>query len=85
MMKKIVMMVREEKNIIVKREVKHAECVLDSTKSSISVMKTATGNGELLPPYELYKAEHMWSRLFGKKMDLLVRNTIIIKVSGLTY
>ena len=49
------------KNIIVKRGAKHAERVLDSTKSNISVMMAATGNGELLPPYVLYKAEHMWS------------------------
>ena len=49
------------KKVIVKRGAKHAERILDSTKTSISVMMAGTGDGVLLPPYVLYKAKHMWA------------------------
>ena len=39
-----------------KRGIKHAEQILDSSKTSVSVMMAATGDGKLLPPY----VEHLW-------------------------
>ena len=46
--------------VIVKRGIKHAEQILDSSKTSVSVMMAATGDGKLLPPYVLYRSEHLW-------------------------
>ena len=48
------------KHVVVKRGIKHAERVMDSSKASISVMMCASGDGKLLPTYVLYKAEHLW-------------------------
>lgn len=47
---------------IFKRGTKHPERVLNSSKTSISIMFSVTGDGECLPPYVVYKAEHLWSQ-----------------------
>lgn len=47
---------------IFKRGTKHPERVLNSTKTSVSIMFAGTANGECLPPYVVYKAEHLWTR-----------------------
>ena len=44
---------------IFRRGVKYPERVMNSTKSSTSVMFASTGAGELLPPYVVYKATHL--------------------------
>ncbi|KAJ4434791.1 hypothetical protein ANN_23362 [Periplaneta americana] len=48
------------KHVIVRRGTKHPERVMDSSKSSVSIMMAASGDGDLLPPYVLYKSEHLW-------------------------
>lgn len=45
---------------IFKRRVKYAERIKDSSKSSISVMFCGSASGHVLPPYVVYKAEHLW-------------------------
>lgn len=47
---------------IFKRGTKHPERVLNSTKSSVSIMFTGTANGKCLPPYIVYKSNHLWTR-----------------------
>lgn len=46
--------------VIVKRGTKHAEVIKDTSKTSTSVMMAASGSGELLPPYIVYKATHLY-------------------------
>lgn len=46
--------------VVVKRGVKHAHRIIDTSKSSTSVMFAITGNGNLLPPYVVYKARHLY-------------------------
>lgn len=48
------------KKCFFKRGIKYAERVKDSTKSSVSVMFCGSASGHILPPYVVYKAEHMW-------------------------
>jgi len=50
------------KKCVFRRGVKYPERVQDSTKSSISVMFCGAADGKLLPPYVVYKAEHLWDR-----------------------
>ena len=49
------------KKCIFKRGVKYPERVMDSSKSSTSLMYCGSASGHLLPPYVVYKAEHLWS------------------------
>lgn len=49
------------KHVVVRRGCRHPERIIDTTKSSTSVMFTAVGNGVLLPPYITYKAEHLYN------------------------
>ncbi|XP_026724784.1 uncharacterized protein LOC113505893 isoform X2 [Trichoplusia ni] len=44
-----------------KRGVKYPERVLNSTKGAISIMFAITAGGECLPPYVVYKAEHLYT------------------------
>ena len=44
------------KNVIVRRGCRHPEKIVDSSKSSTSVMFAGTGSGELPPVYIVYKA-----------------------------
>lgn len=46
--------------ILVRRGSKHAHRIVDSSKSSTSVMFAATGSGEFLPPYVVYKSKHLY-------------------------
>ena len=45
-----------KQQIIVKRGNKHAEKMIDSSKTSISIMMATTGDGTLLPPYVLFNS-----------------------------
>lgn len=48
------------KQIITRRGCKYPERIMNSTKCSISVMFAAAGNGTILPPYVVYKAQHIY-------------------------
>lgn len=48
------------KKVIVKRGCRYPERVCNSSKSSTSIMFAVTGDGEVLPPYVVYKAEHLY-------------------------
>ncbi|CAG5034842.1 unnamed protein product [Parnassius apollo] len=48
------------KKLIWKRGKKYPERIMDSTKSAISIMFAGAGDGTLLNPYVVYKAEHLW-------------------------
>lgn len=47
--------------VIVKRGTKHPERCIDSSKSSVSVMMAGTAAGFVLPPYIVYKSEHLYT------------------------
>lgn len=49
------------KRILCRRGCKYPERVINSTKSSTSVMFCGSAAGVALPPYIIYKAEHLWS------------------------
>ena len=49
------------KKCVFRRGCKYPERVMNSTKSSTSVMFCGSAAGEVLPPYVVYKAEHLWS------------------------
>ena len=49
------------KAFITKKEMKRPERVMNSTKSAFSVMFCGNATGEVLPPYVVYKSQHMWS------------------------
>lgn len=46
--------------VITRRGCKHPKRILDSSKSSVSVMFAGKASGFLLPPYVVYKAEHLY-------------------------
>lgn len=46
--------------VISRRNAKHADRVIDATKSSTSVMFSGTATGVNLPPYVVYKATHLY-------------------------
>ena len=48
------------KKCIFRKGVKYPERVHDSTKSSISVLLCGAADGKVLPPYVVYKTEHLW-------------------------
>lgn len=50
------------KKCLFRRGVKYPERVLNSTKGAISIMFAITAGGECLPPYTVYKAEHLYSQ-----------------------
>lgn len=47
--------------IIAKRGCKYPERVMNQTKSAVSIMFAATGDGKLLPCYVIYKAKNVYS------------------------
>lgn len=49
------------KKIICRRGCKYPERVINSTKSNISVMFCGNAAGASIPPYIIYKAEHLWT------------------------
>ncbi|XP_072949784.1 uncharacterized protein [Epargyreus clarus] len=50
------------KRCVFKRGTKHPERVLNVSKSAVSIMFSGTADGNCLPPYVVYKSEHLWSR-----------------------
>lgn len=48
------------KKVIVRRGCKYPERVMNSSKSSTSIMFSAAGDGTILPPYVVYKAVHLY-------------------------
>lgn len=48
------------KKVIVRRSCKHAERVIDSSKSATSVMFAVTASGLMLPPFVVYKSENLY-------------------------
>lgn len=46
--------------VLVRRGSKHPERCLDTSKMSTSIMMSCTAGGELLPPYVIYRAIHMY-------------------------
>lgn len=49
------------KKIICRRGTKYPERIANFSKSSTSVMFCGNAAGELLPPYVVFRAEHLWS------------------------
>uniref|UniRef100_A0A8D8QZF0 Jerky protein homolog-like n=2 Tax=Cacopsylla melanoneura TaxID=428564 RepID=A0A8D8QZF0_9HEMI len=49
------------RKVIAKRGAKYIENICNSSKSATSLMFCANAEGKCLPPYVVYKAEHMWS------------------------
>ncbi|CAH2008612.1 unnamed protein product [Acanthoscelides obtectus] len=47
--------------VIVKKQSKRTEKTMDTSKSCISVMFACSTSGVMLPPYVVYKADHLWS------------------------
>ncbi|KAJ0169683.1 hypothetical protein K1T71_014868 [Dendrolimus kikuchii] len=50
------------KKYLFKRGCKYPERVINNTKTSISLMFTGTADGQLLPIYVVYKADHLWDQ-----------------------
>ncbi|XP_028042420.1 uncharacterized protein LOC114252110 [Bombyx mandarina] len=48
------------KRVLVKRSVKYPERIMNHTKVSTSIMMAAAANGTLLPPFVVYKAQHVY-------------------------
>ena len=48
------------KKVITRKGVKHVTRIIDHSKSSTSIMMSATASGRLLPPYVVYKAAHLY-------------------------
>lgn len=46
--------------VLVQRGCKHASRIMDTSKSSTSIMFAATGNGTLLPPYVVFAGKHLY-------------------------
>lgn len=46
--------------VITRRGCKYPERIMNSSKSSMSVMFAASGDGDILPPYTVYKALHLY-------------------------
>lgn len=46
--------------VVCKRGTKYVNRILDSSKSSTSIMVSATGSGKLLPAYVVYRAQHLY-------------------------
>lgn len=51
----------KRQRVLVRRKCRHPERIMDSSKSSTSVMFTCAGNGHVLPIYINYKAEHLYN------------------------
>lgn len=46
--------------VVVKHGVKRAHRIMDTSKSSTSVMFAISRDGKVLPPYVVYKAKHLY-------------------------
>ena len=49
-----------KKRAVARRGAKYPERVMNSSKSSTSLMCAGTADGQLLSPYIVYKSEHLW-------------------------
>lgn len=49
-----------KRKLIFRRGCKYPERVINSSKASTSVMFAATADGKILPPYVVYKAQHLY-------------------------
>jgi hypothetical protein len=49
-----------EEKVVVRKATKHAERIMDSSKSSTSLMFSGTATGHMLPVYVVYKAINMY-------------------------
>ena len=45
---------------VFKHGVRYLECIMNSTKSVTSIMFAANAVGDVMTPYVIYKAEHLW-------------------------
>lgn len=54
------------KKIITKRGTKYPERVMNHSKSSVSIMMSCTADGELLPPYVVYKSQNLYDTWTSK-------------------
>lgn len=50
----------ERSKVLVRKTSKHADSIIDSSKSATSVMFAVTASGLMLPPYVVYKFQQMW-------------------------
>ena len=48
------------KKCIFRRGVRYPDRVMNSSKGSVTVMFAGSPSGAMLPPYVVYKAEHLW-------------------------
>jgi nitroimidazol reductase NimA-like FMN-containing flavoprotein (pyridoxamine 5'-phosphate oxidase superfamily) len=73
------------KKVIVRRGVKHAEYINDTSNSSTSVMFSGTASVVVLPIYVVYKADHLYNSwtLDGPKGTLYNRSNALSYVSEL--
>lgn len=65
------------RKILTKRGTKYPKRVMNSTKTSISLMFAVSGDGNILPPYTVYKSKHLhesW-RVGGPKGARFNRNS----------
>ena len=49
-----------QKKVLTKRDMKYPERIINSSKSSISLMIAGNAAGDVLPPYVVYKSKHLW-------------------------
>lgn len=49
-----------KKKVIVKRGMKYPERICNHSKTSISIMMCGSADGELLPPYVVYRSSKLW-------------------------
>ncbi|GBM61179.1 hypothetical protein AVEN_102482-1 [Araneus ventricosus] len=49
-----------KKKVVTKRGIKYPENIKNISKTSFSIMMCGNATGDLLPPFVVYKALHMW-------------------------
>lgn len=47
--------------VLVRKSSKHADTIMDSSKSATSVMFAVDASGKMLPPYVVYKSSQLWN------------------------
>lgn len=56
MMRPIFVTKKGRKKVLFRKTTKHADRIMDSSKSSVSVMFAVDASGSMLPPYVVYKS-----------------------------
>ena len=51
---------RRTKMCVFKRSTKHLERIQSSSKAAVSLRFSGSASGQILPPYVVYKSEHLW-------------------------